>query len=149
MFFNRIKEVYGKALFFGSGFMMIAGVIIYLSSSLVISFFTTDQEVIRSGALYLKVAALIGPIYPVFFITSALFQALKLAIYSLYMTIIRLTLIPFLSLWYVINIRGGEYQDIFYTIMVTNWLMGLAVLSFIPFLLRKKLRMSFKKVFAF
>ena len=148
-FFNRIKEVYGKALFFGSGFMIIAGVIIYLSSSLVISFFTTDQEVIRSGALYLKVAALIGPIYPVFFITSALFQALKLAIYSLYMTIIRLTLIPFLSLWYVINIRGGEYQDIFYTIMVTNWLMGIAVLSFIPFLLRKKLRMSFKKVFAF
>ena len=148
-FFNRIKEVYGKALFFGSGFMIIAGVIIYLSSSLVISFFTTDQEVIRSGALYLKVAALIGPIYPVFFITSALFQALKLAIYSLYMTIIRLTLIPFLSLWYVINIRGGEYQDIFYTIMITNWLMGLAVLSFIPFLLRKKLRMSFKKVFAF
>ena len=148
-FFNRIKEVYGKALFFGSGFMIIAGVIIYLSSSLVISFFTTDQEVIRSGALYLKVAALIGPIYPVFFITSALFQALKLAIYSLYMTIIRLTLIPFLSLWYVINIRGGEYQDIFYTIMVTNWLMGLAVLSFIPFLLKKKLRMNFKKVFAF
>ena len=147
-FFNRIKEVYGKALFFGSGFMIIAGVIIYLSSSLVISFFTTDQEVIRSGALYLKVAALIGPIYPVFFITSALFQALKLAIYSLYMTIIRLTLIPFLSLWYVINIRGGEYQDIFYTIMVTNWLMGLAVLSFIPFLLRKKLRMSFNKIFA-
>ena len=148
-FFNRIKEVYGKALFFGSGFMVVAGIIIYLSSSLVISLFTTDQEVIRSGALYLKVAALIGPIYPVFFITSALFQALKLAIYSLYMTIIRLTLIPFLSLWYVINIRGGEYQDIFYTIMVTNWLMGIAVLSFIPFLLRKKLRMSFKKVFAF
>ena len=147
-FFNRIKEVYGKALFFGSGFMVIAGIIIYLSSSLVISFFTTDQEVIRSGALYLKVAALIGPIYPVFFITSALFQALKLAIYSLYMTIIRLTLIPFLSLWYVINIRGGEYQDIFYTIMVTNWLMGIAVLSFIPFLLRKKLRMSFNKIFA-
>ena len=147
--FNRIKEVYGKALIFGFGFMVIAGIIIYFSSSLVISLFTTNQEVIRSGALYLQVAALIGPIYPVFFITSALFQALKLAIYSLYMTIIRLTLIPFLSLWYVINIRGGEYQDIFYTILVTNWLMGIAVLFFIPFLLRKKLRMSFKKLFVF
>ena len=147
--FNRIKEVYGKALIFGFGFMVIAGIIIYFSSSLVISLFTTNQEVIRSDALYLQVAALIGPIYPVFFITSALFQALKLAIYSLYMTIIRLTLIPFLSLWYVINIRGGEYQDIFYTILVTNWLMGIAVLFFIPFLLRKKLRMSFKKLFVF
>ena len=148
-FFNRIKEVYGKALMFGSGFMVIAGIIIYLSSSLVISLFTNDQEVINSGALYLKVAALIGPIYPVFFITSALFQALKKPILSLYMTIIRLTLIPFISLWYVINIRGGEYQDIFYTIMTTNWLMGIAVLIFVPFFLKKKLRMSFKKLFVF
>ena len=148
-FFERIKEVYVKALIFGSSFMIIAGVIIYVSSTLVISFFTDDLEVINSGALYLKVAALIGPIYPVFFITSALFQALKLAIYSLYMTIIRLTVIPFFSLWYVININGGEYQDIFYTIMVTNWLMGIAVLSFIPFFLRKRLRMSFKKLFVF
>ena len=147
--YDRIKEVYGKALMFGFGFMVIAGVVIYYSSSLVISLFTTDPEVINSGALYLKVAALIGPIYPVFFITSALFQAVKLAIYSLYMTIMRLTLMPFLSLWYVINIRGGEYQDIFYTIMATNWFMGIVVLCFIPFFLRKKLKMSFKKLFVF
>tara|TARA_B100001175_G_scaffold287750_1_gene270421 strand:+ start:149 stop:757 length:609 start_codon:yes stop_codon:yes gene_type:complete len=148
-YFNRIKEVYGKALTFGSGFMVIAGIIIYFSSSFVISLFTNDLEVIKSGALYLQVAALIGPIYPVFFITSALFQAVKLPILSLYMTIIRLTLIPFLSLWYVINIKEGEYQDIFYTIMATNWLMGIAVLSFIPFFLRKKLKMSFKQLFVF
>ena len=148
-FYNRIKEVYFKALVFGSGFMIFAGIIIYLSSNLVISLFTDNLEVINSGALYLQVAALIGPIYPVFFITSALFQSLKLPILSLYMTILRLTLIPFSSLWYVINIKGGEYQDIFYTIMVTNWLMGVVVLAFVPFFLRKKLSMSFKKLFVF
>ncbi len=148
-YFDRIKEVYGKALVFGSTFMIFAGIIIFISSTFVISLFTDDLEVIKSGALYLKVAALIGPIYPVFFITSALFQALKKAIYSLYMTILRLTLFPFLSLWYVINIRGGEYQDIFYTIMITNWIMGLVVLAFIPFFLKKHLRMSFKKLFVF
>jgi hypothetical protein len=49
----------------------------------------------------------------------------------------------------VINIREGEYQDIFYTIMTTNWLMGLVVLIYMPFFLRKKLRMSFKKLFVF
>ncbi len=147
--FNRIKEVYIKALIFGSSFMIIAGIIIYFSSSLVISLFTSDPVVINSGALYLKVAALIGPIYPVFFITSALFQALKLAVYSLYMTIMRLTLMPFMFLWYVINIRGGDYQDIFYTIMATNWFMGLLVLAFIPFFLKNRLNMSFKKLFIF
>ena len=59
---------------FGSGFMVIAGIIIYLSSSLVISLFTNDQEVINSGALYLQVAALIGPIYPVFLLLQLCFR---------------------------------------------------------------------------
>ena len=145
----RVKEVYGKALMFGSGFMVLAGIFVYLTSEIIISFFTNDLEVIQRGALYLQVAALIGPVYPVFFITSALFQALKRPIYSLYMTILRLTLIPFMSLWYVINIRNGEYQDIFYTILVTNWMMGLVVLTFVPFFLKRVFRVSFKKLFVF
>ena len=148
MFF-RVKEVYGKALIFGSGFMVLAGIFIYITSELIISFFTNDPQVIQRGALYLQVAALIGPVYPVFFITSALFQALKRPTYSLYMTILRLTLIPFMSLWYVINIKNGEYQDIFYTIMITNWAMGLVVLTFVPFFLRRVFRISFKKLFVF
>jgi len=48
---------------------------------------------------------------------------------------LRLTAFPFLSLWYVINIRGGGYEDIFYTILITNWLMGIAVLVFIGYFL--------------
>ena len=65
------------------------------------------------------------------------------------MTILRLTLIPFMSLWYVINIRNGEYQDIFYTIMATNWCMGIVVLAFVQFFLKKVFRVSFKKLFVF
>ena len=40
-----------------------------------------------------------------------------------------------LSLWYVINVRGGDYEDIFYTIMATNWAMGIVVLIFIGYFL--------------
>ena len=147
--FARIKELYSKALLFGSSFMVMAGIILFFGAEFFLSQFTNNSEAIIHGAIYLKVAALIGPIYPIFFITTAVFQALKKPIYSLYLSVIRLTAIPFLSLWYVINIRGGDYQDIFYTIMVTNWLMGIAVLFFIPFFLRERLRMSFKKLFVF
>jgi Na+-driven multidrug efflux pump len=129
--------------------MIVAGIILFFGAEFFLSQFTNNSEAIIHGAIYLKVAALIGPIYPIFFITTAVFQALKKPIYSLYLSIIRLTAIPFLSLWYVINIRGGDYQDIFYTIMATNWLMGIAVLFFIPFFLRERLRMSFKKLFVF
>ena len=147
--YYRIKELYSKALLFGSSFMAVAGVILFFGAEFFVSQFTNNAEAIYHGAIYLKIAALIGPVYPVFFITTAVFQALKKPIYSLYLSILRLTALPFLSLWYVINIRAGDYNDIFYTIMATNWLMGIAVLSFIPFFLRKKLNISFKKLFVF
>ena len=133
--YNRIRELYTKALLFGSSFMAIAGIIIFFGAEFFVSLFTDNQEAVVSGAIYLKVAALIGPIYPVFFITTAVFQAVKKPLYSLYLSILRLTAFPFLSLWYVINIRGGDYEDIFYTIMATNWAMGIVVLIFIGYFL--------------
>ena len=146
--YNRIRELYTKALFFGISFMTVAGVIIFFGADFFVSLFTDNQEAVMSGAIYLKVAALIGPIYPVFFITTAVFQAVKKPLYSLYLSILRLTAFPFLSLWYVINIRGGDYQDIFYTIMVTNWAMGIAVLIFIGYFLNNVFKQN-KAIFSY
>ncbi len=146
--YNRIRELYTKALFFGISFMIVAGVIIFFGAEFFVSLFTDNQEAVMSGAIYLKVAALIGPIYPVFFITTAVFQAVKKPLYSLYLSILRLTAFPFLSLWYVINIRGGDYEDIFYTIMVTNWAMGIAVLIFIGYFLNNVFKQN-KAIFSY
>ena len=146
--YNRIRELYTKALFFGISFMTVAGVIIFFGAEFFVSLFTDNQEAVMSGAIYLKVAALIGPIYPVFFITTAVFQAVKKPLYSLYLSILRLTAFPFLSLWYVINIRGGDYEDIFYSIMVTNWAMGIAVLIFIGYFLNNVFKQN-KAIFSY
>ena len=127
--YDRIRELYTKALFFGVSFMIMAGVIIFFGAEFFVSLFTDNQEAIKYGAIYLKVAALIGPIYPTFFITTAVFQAVKKPLYSLYLSILRLTAFPFLSLWYVINIRGGDYKDIFYTILVTNCVKNIFIIS--------------------
>ena len=106
--FDRIRELYTKALFFGCSFMIVAGIILFFGAEFFVTLFTDNKEAIKHGAIYLKVAALIGPIYPAFFITTAVFQAVKKPLYSLYLSILRLTAFPFLSLWYVINIRGGD-----------------------------------------
>jgi len=146
--YDRIRELYTKALLFGSSFMVISGIIIFFGAEFFVSLFTDNQEAVISGATYLKVAALIGPIYPVFFITTAVFQAVKKPLYSLYLSILRLTAFPFLSLWYVINIRGGDYEDIFYTIMATNWAMGIAVLIFIGYFLNNVFKQN-KSLFSY
>ncbi len=146
--YDRIRELYKKALFFGSSFMICAGIIIFFGAESLVSLFTDNSEAIYHGAIYLKVAALIGPIYPVFFITTAVFQAVKKPLYSLYLSILRLTALPFLSLWYVINIKGGDYEDIFYTIMATNWAMGIAVLIFIGYFLNNVFKQN-KTLFSY
>ncbi len=146
--YDRIRELYTKALLFGSSFMATAGIILFFGAEFFVSLFTDNQEAVMSGAIYLKVAALIGPIYPVFFITTAVFQAVKKPLFSLYLSILRLTAFPFLSLWYVINIRGGDYEDIFYTIMATNWAMGIAVLIFIGYFLNNVFKQN-KSLFSY
>ena len=146
--YDRIRELYKKALVFGSFFMATAGVILFFGAEFFVSQFTNNVEAIKHGAIYLKIAALIGPIYPVFFITTALFQAVKKPLYSLYMSILRLSAFPFLSLWYVINVRGGDYKDIFYTIMATNWIMGIVVLIFIGYFLNNVFKQN-KTLFSF
>ena len=98
--FNRIRELYKKALFFGCSFMVVAGIILFFGAEFFVSLFTDNQEAVKHGAIYLKVAALIGPIYPVFFITTAVFQAVKKPLYSLYLSILRLTAFPFFCLLY-------------------------------------------------
>ena len=146
--YDRLRELYRKALMFGSSFMISAGIIIFLGAEFLVSLFTDNSEAIKHGAIYLKVAALIGPIYPVFFITTAVFQAVKKPLFSLYLSILRLTALPFLSLWYVINIKGGDYEDIFYTILVTNWFMGIAVLMFIGYFLNNVFKQN-KSLFTY
>ncbi len=146
--YGRLRELYKKALMFGSSFMIFAGIIIFFGAEFLVSLFTDNLEAIEHGVIYLKVAALIGPIYPVFFITTAVFQAVKKPLYSLYLSVLRLTALPFLSLWYVINIKGGDYQDIFYTILLTNWFMGIAVLMFIGYFLNNVFKQN-KSLFTY
>ena len=75
--FDRIREVYSKAIYIGIFIMCIAGFFIFLLAEQIILIFSSDLEIIKFGSNYLKIAAFIGPIYPVFFISHALFTALK------------------------------------------------------------------------
>ena len=84
------RDVYKKALLIGFIIMCISGIVIFLFSELIVSLFTNDLEVIKFGSNYLKIAAFIGPIYPVFFISHALFTSLKKTHYIFYSNLFRM-----------------------------------------------------------
>ena len=135
--FDRVDESYTKAIMVGSSFMILAGVIVFLLADNIVSIFTDNQEAIDFGADYLKVAAFIGPVYPVFFITNALFQAIKKPIYTVIITFSRLVLLPFSTMSVVVFVLNGSFKDLFLGLFFINWTFGILVFLFSKYYMKK------------
>ena len=135
--FDRVDDSYTKAIMVGSSFMILAGVIVFLLADNIVSIFTDNQEVIDFGADYLKVAAFIGPVYPVFFITNALFQAIKKPIYTVIITFSRLVLLPFSTMSVVVFVLNGSFKDLFLGLFFINWTFGILVFLFSKYYMKK------------
>jgi Na+-driven multidrug efflux pump len=128
--FNRVKEIYSKTTKIGVSAMLLGGIIIYFSSGLVMGFFTSDPEQIYYGSQYLKIAAFIGPVYPIFFISGALFQGLKKAHYQTAINLLRMIIFPFIFLTIGVRYFDINFKEMFLILLVINWIFGLLVLFF-------------------
>ena len=128
--FERIKEIYEKTIAIGITAMLIGGSIIYLLSGIVMGFFTNDPEQIYYGSQYLKIAAFIGPVYPIFFISGALFQGLKKAHYQTAVNLLRMIIFPLIFLTIGVKYFDINFKEMFLILLVINWAFGLLVLFF-------------------
>ncbi len=135
--YDRVDESYTKAIIVGSSFMILAGVIVFLLADNIVSIFTNNQVVIDFGADYLKVAAFIGPVYPVFFITNALYQAIKKPIFTVIITFSRLVLLPFTTMSVVVFLLDGSFKDLFLGLFFINWTFGILVFLFSKYYMKK------------
>ena len=137
--YGRIGEVYFKAIFYGVFTMLVAGLFIFFSGNFLIQLFTNDPEVIYFGVQYLKIAALIGPVYPIFFITNAFFQGIKRPIYSTYINLFRIVILPFATMWLILNYFNGGFVDLFLGLLVINWIFGIFVIIIVKYIFLRKL----------
>ena len=144
--YDRVKEVYFKSILIGVMIMCVAGVVIYIFSEPIIRIFSNDLEVIKYGSSYLKIAAFIGPIYPVFFISHALFTALKKTFLIFYSNLFRMLILPFTIVWVIVSVMNGYFQDIFYGLLIMNWILGFIMLLVARGLMIKTFKEE-KKVF--
>ena len=129
--------------------MIFSGFVIFLLSEIIISLFSNNAEVIKFGSNYLKIAAFIGPIYPVFFISHALFTALKKTYLIFYSNLFRVVIFPFIIAWYILNIMNGYFNQIFYGLLVMNWIFGFLILFVARYLMIKTFKEQKKAFFIF
>ena len=135
--YDRVNEIYNKALMYGCGFMFIAGIFIYFTAESAVSLFTDDKEVIKNGVIYLKITALMEPVYPIFFISNALIQALKKAIYVMYLSMFRMVILPFITLWFLIFYLNSSFEFVFWGLLIINWIFGIFLLIFTKIFMKK------------
>jgi len=137
--FRRIGEVYFKAIFYGAILMIIAGFVLFFGGALLVQLFTNDPKVIDFGVKYLTIAALIGPVYPIFFITNAFFQGIKKPLYATLINLFRIVIVPFLVMSLILSKFNGSYESLFIGLLVINWFFGILVIIIVKFFFLKKI----------
>ena len=134
---ERIKEIYFLALKYGVGLMVISGLMIFASSPYVMSFFSSNIEIIYYGTAYLKIAAIAGPCYPVFYISSALLQGLQKPTHAMIINLLRMIFIPLVILAPAVLIFGISYIEMFTCLLIINYTFALMII----FYCKKKINM--------
>jgi len=136
--FNRVEEIYNKALKYGCGLMIIAGFIIYFTAEFAVGLFTNNDEVIKNGTIYLQITSLMEPIYPIFFISNALIQALKKAIIVMFLSLFRMVILPFLTLSFLIFYLESDLEFVFWGLLIVNYFFGIFLLIFTKILMKNE-----------
>ncbi len=134
----RVNEIYNKALQFGCTYMFFCAFIIYFTAESAVGLFTDNVEVIKYGATYLQITALMGPIYPIFFISNALIQGLKKASIVMYFTLFRMVILPSIILWFLIFYLNSSFPFVFWGLLIINWIFGIFVLIFTKVLIKNQ-----------
>ena len=123
--YNRVKETNRKALKLGIFILIILGIIMYLTSGLAMTIFTSNEEVIKYGSIYLKISAFMFPAFPFFFINNATFQGLKKPLIVMFMAILRFVLIPIIILSLIIFLIDKNFVYIFIALVFMHWFIAI------------------------
>jgi putative MATE family efflux protein len=124
---ERIREIYLLTLKYGVGLMIIGGMIIFTSSPYVMSFFSSNIDIIYYGTAYLKIAAIAGPCYPVFYISSALLQGLQKPTHAMIINLLRMIFIPLVILAPAVLIFSISYIEMFTYLLIINYAFALMI----------------------
>ena len=136
--FERVKETYFTSIKYSFLIMIISGTILYISSDLIMSFFSKDQIVIEFGSRYLKICSFILPAYPIFFLSNGMFMAIKKAEYAMISNLFRNGFNP-LVVFFLASYINASFEIFFWIWAVVNWIFSGIYLSILIFYIKAKL----------
>ena len=140
-FIDRIKETYFTAIKYAFVIMIISGIFVFITASMITGIFSSNIEVIEYGGRYLKISAFVLPAYPVFFLSNGFFMALKKSEYAMFSNFFRNVLNPII-VFYLARYYGASFETFFWIWVIINWFFSISYLLFVIYYFNKKLNKS-------
>ena len=137
----RIKETYFTAIKYAFIIMVISGIIVFISASIITSIFSNDPEVIEYGKRYLKISAFVLPAYPVFFLSNGFFMALKKSENAMISNFFRNVLNP-IVVFYVAKYIGASFETFFWIWVGINWFFSISYFLIVIYYFKSRLDKS-------
>ena len=137
----RIKETYFTAIKYAFIIMVTAGVLVFLSASVITSFFSNDPEVIEYGKRYLKISAFVLPAYPVFFLSNGFFMALKKSENAMISNFFRNVLNP-IVVFYISKHINASFETFFWIWGGINWFFSISYFFVVIYYFKARLNKS-------
>ena len=134
----RIKETYFTAIKYAFIIMVISGIIVFISASIITSIFSNDPEVIEYGKRYLKISAFVLPAYPVFFLSNGFFMALKKSENA---NFFRNVLNP-IVVFYIAKHIGASFETFFWIWVGINWFFSISYFLIVIYYFKSRLDKS-------
>lgn len=128
--FDRIQQTLDTSLFYGAVLMGIGTVLVLLFANDLMTFFTEDPSVIRMGATYLRIDALVFYAYVVLFVHVAALQGMKRPMYALWIGLYRQLFAPVVIFWSLLHVFETGLTGLWWGIFGVTWSAALFTLFY-------------------
>jgi putative MATE family efflux protein len=136
--FDRIRQTLAITLSYGAVLMGIGTVLVLVGADYLMTLFTEDSSVIRIGATYLRIDALVFYAYVVLFVHVAALQGMKRPMYALWIGLYRQIVAPAILFWSLVHVVDAGLTGIWWGIFGVTWSAALFTLFYARRLLRRE-----------
>jgi putative MATE family efflux protein len=92
--YERIEQTLSIALFYGALISAVGMFGLFIGAETLMGLFTDNEKVVKEGARYLRIDALVMYAYVIIFIGLALLQGIKRPLFGFYISLLRQVLLP-------------------------------------------------------
>lgn len=134
--YGRVEETLRTTLRYGLVLVLLGCLIMLTFSTHFFSLFTHDQEVLKLGPTYLRIAALTSWAYIILGLHISTLQGMKRPFYPFLIGCLRQIVVPILVFYIVMEVLGGNLTSLWWSIFAITWIAAIITVFYTRWIIK-------------